>query len=84
MHFHRDVYPATLGLVAELARHRKLLGYEPTPEGAYIDWKTMTERVSATERAILLIAEGCAGLERHGGAPPVLQAAVVQAVSDAV
>lgn len=89
-HLHHDDYPNTLALLSALIGHRtdgERLGYQPDEWGAEVDWEALTSidaPVSSTERAALLIAHGCAILERHGGLPPRLKgavAAVVEAVS---
>lgn len=86
---HREDYPNTLKLVAAVVAHRQdaeKLGYRPTDVGAQVDWDLLTSndaRLSSTETAALLIAHGCAILERHGGLPPRLRGVVV-AVVDAV
>ena len=86
---HREDYPNTLGLVAAVVAHRQdgeRLGYRPTDVGAQVDWDLLTSNdapLSSTETAALLIAHGCAILERHGGLPHRLRDVVV-AVVDAV
>ena len=86
---HREDYPNTLGLVAAVVAHRQdaeRLGYRPTGVGVQVDWDLLTSndaRLSSTETAALLIAHGCAILERHGGLPHRLPGVVV-AVVDAV
>ena len=88
-HMHREDYSNTLGLVAAVVAHRQdaeELGYRPTDVGAAVDWDLLTSSdapLSSTETAALLIAEGCAILERHGGLPHRLRGVVV-AVVDAV
>ena len=80
-------YPATLGLLQTLIGQRgdhDRLGYHP--EGAEVDWDLLTSPdapVSSTQRAALLVAHGCAILERHGGLPPDLRSAVIAAVESA-
>lgn len=87
---HRADYANTLRLLEEVVGHRhdrEELGYSPEQDGAEVDWEALTStdaKVSSTERAVLLIAQGCSILERHGGLPPRLGstvAAVVEAVS---
>ena len=87
---HRADYPHTLRLLEELLGHRQdreELGYSAEEDGAEVDWEVLTSTdatVSSTEHAVLLIAQGCSILERHGGLPPRLGstvAAVVEAVS---
>lgn len=90
VHLHRDDYPNTLALLSALVGGRtdgERLGYLPDEWGAEVDWDLLTSSdapVSSTETGALLIAHGCAILERHGGLPPRLKgavAAVVEAVS---
>ena len=86
---HREDYPATLQLVAAVVGGRAdalALGFERDEVGAEVDWGRLTAPdapLSSTETAALLIAHGCAILERHGGLPPHLRG-VVLAVVDKV
>jgi hypothetical protein len=80
---HRDDYPTTLRLLAELAHGRALDGYELTDVGANVDWEALAdENLSSTEVAVVHIAQGVATLERHGGTSTRLRNAVVRAVTD--
>lgn len=86
-HLHIDDYPATLRLLKTLVGHRedaaRRLGYQADEWGVEVDWEILTSTdapVSSTQRAALLIANGCAILERHGGLPPHLKDAVQSAV----
>lgn len=85
-HLHSDDYPRTLALLSALLAHRsdgRRLGYIVDEWGVEVDWELLTSAdapLSSTETAALLIARGCAILERHGGLPPHLRGAVVGAV----
>lgn len=87
VHLHLDDHPATLELLAALFSRRgdrdtARLGYEATEHGAWVDWATLAESgLSSTERAVILIAQGCAVLERAGGLPDDLAQVVVDVVA---
>lgn len=85
-HLHLDDYPQTLRLLRALAGDRDdrdELGYTPTEHGAFVDWDllTTTYKLSTTEKATAQIAQGCATLERAGGASPQLAGLLVGVVT---
>lgn len=81
VHLHRDDVPLTLSLLELVVGHGGPAGWEPTEHGAFVEWDELAgSHLSSTERAAVQIARGCATLERQGGLPPRLRAAVVATV----
>jgi hypothetical protein len=84
-HLHLDDYPQTLRLLSAVLGHRADrddLGYSPTDHGAHVDWDRLTSgKLSSTETATVRVAQGCATLERAGGAPPELAGVIVAVVT---
>jgi len=84
-HLHVDDVPDTLALLSAFVGHqsnRAYAGYQPTEHGAYVDWdRLLASGLSSTEKAAVHIARGCQILERDGGAPPQLAAAIAVAVN---
>lgn len=84
-HLHRSDYPDTLAVLQALLGSRidtSDLGYEPTEEGAWVDWRQLIEgKLSSTEVAVVHIARGIAISERAGGVPPTAAAAVRTAIT---
>ncbi len=87
-HLHRDDCPAALGvlgvLFARRPRQAAEVGYEPTEQGAWVDWDALERSwLSSTERAAVWVVRGVAAAERRGGWAPGLQRALVDAVGAA-
>lgn len=88
VHLHRDDYPKTLQLLEDLigvplrAGTAAGLGFEPTEHGAYVNWdQLLGSWLSSTEKAVVHIARGTAGLERAGGPAPRLRARITGVVA---
>jgi hypothetical protein len=74
VHLDHDDVPDTLALLHALLgdRTHSAPGYAPDETGADVDWDLLADGwLSTTEKAVVLIAHGCAILERHGGGLPV-------------
>lgn len=81
IHLHRDDCPATLDLLERIIGTGRPPGWEPTAEGAYVDWEQLlSSYLSSTEKAAVHIARGCSILEPAGGLPPRLEQIVRWAV----
>ena len=68
-HLHRDDVPGALAvLAAVMGNRRPPEGYEPTIEGAWVDWDGLEHSwLSSTEVAAVIVARGIAAAERQGG-----------------
>ena len=77
-HLHRDDCPETLRLVTTVVGPHGRDGFEPTDEGAWVDWEEVARHLSSTEAAVLMIAKGLTSIERRGGNQR-LRAAVIDA-----
>jgi hypothetical protein len=73
-HLHRADCPQALAILHALLAHRPdtgSIGYQPTAQGASVDWDTLTDTsLSTTETAAVHIARGVAIVEAHGGGLP--------------
>ena len=88
VHLHRDDYPLTLVVLAEILVARRVdpvglaaIGYEPTEHGVWVDWDALEHSwLSSTERAAVIVAQGIAAAERQGGWPSRLRRVLADAV----
>lgn len=85
-HLHRSDYPDTLAVLQAPLLGSRIdtsdLGYEPTEEGAWVDWRQLIEgKLSSTEVAAVHITRGIAIAERAGGVPPTAAASVRTAIT---
>lgn len=83
-HLHRDDHPRTLAVLTALLEGRDAIdiGYEPTKEGAWVDWDALlASYLSSTEKAAVRVAHGFAVAERAGGFPPRVSDALTAAVT---
>jgi hypothetical protein len=84
-HLHHNDTPSALTILADLLdyRDRPPAGWEPTSEGAWVDWDALSRSyLSSTEVAAVHIARGCALAERHGGLPLPVVSSVRQAIEE--
>ncbi|MHB8293914.1 MAG: hypothetical protein ACYDH5_04685 [Acidimicrobiales bacterium] len=80
-----DDTPSALAILADLLDHRDPppAGWEPTSEGAWVDWDALgSSQLSSSEVAALNIARGCALAERHGGLPFAVAAPIHEAIEE--
>jgi hypothetical protein len=85
-HLHADDAPLSLAVLRALVGYRadrEQLGYRPDECGTDVDWDLLASgKLSATEKATVHIARGCAIIERHGGGLPNSVSGPVQAAID--
>lgn len=82
-HLNRHDCPKALALLKSIIGGGTPAGWEPTAEGAWVDWQKLCDSyLSTTETAAVHVARAASIVERHGGGfPGHLMAALEDAIN---